>query len=952
VFSQEGEIIGIIVDSKTNETLIGANVVLSGTSIGNSTDIDGKFRLQGIAAGTYDLEISFISYKTKTINNVSVKDNKVTDLGRVFMEEDSQMLEGVTVNERRKTDSELSMISSIQQSKLVVSGVSGEQISRTMDKDAAEVIRRVPGVTIINNRFVIVRGLIDRYNTVHLNNAAVPSSESDKKSFSFDVIPSSALDRLMVYKTPAPELPAEFAGASIEIYTKNLPEENSISIGYKAGFRQETTFSDFGFYEGGKTDWLGYDDGTRGLPENFPSTATIEDWHNWEDQGLPPDEMQAILDAKRANLVATGQSFNKIWDPQYKNAPIDNSLNVDFTKVFKWKETKIGNITSLTYRNEYNTTSIKKGNYSYNEELFVIDTNFIYNDIEYTNPVMIGLLHNWSFNLKNGLLFEFRNLFNQIGESKYTFRDGFDFYREAHVHSHELAYMSRSTYSGQFGVSKTLADDAKLDATFGFAYANRKDPDIRRIYSTENRDSSSVNYRRYNMQFVPDATPELNGRLFLGLEERIWNFGANYSKVFHFGSFHPELKTGLYLETKNRRFSARNIGFVQAKSTSFDQSITYIRPYSDVYADTNINYPYGILLDEKTNADDSYKGFSDLYAGYVGINFPIGARIDFYTGVRIEKIKIKLSGFYKNPDADSLDVILDTLNFFPSANLSFDISEKTKIRLAYGLTTNRPEFREIAPYAYYDFPNAWQMYGNPDLKIAYVQNVDFRFEFYPSPGDLITLGGFYKEFKNPIENTLIPVSTDKWTFKPDNAKSATSLGLEVDFNKSFSNLKDKGAFLRSFRHFNLLLNASYIKSEVKEGKTYVRDEKRPMQGQSPYIINAGLYYNNRDKKLMVSALYNVIGERIIFVGDPNTPHTYEQPRNLLELLISKQIGEHLTIKAGIEDILNETVQFTQEIIFDEDTNEDGVPDTEVKKLQVLREFKPGRKFSLGLTYKF
>jgi hypothetical protein len=946
-YSQKGDIKGVIRDSKTKETLIGTSIVMEGTTIGVSTDLDGKFSLT-VASGTYSLKITYISYKSKLINDVKVENGKTTDLGVIYLEEDAQMLEGVTIKERKKTDTELSMISSIQTSKLVVSGITKEQISRSLDKDAAEVIRRVPGVTIMDGRYVIVRGLKERYNSVWLNQAPTPSYESDSRAFSFDVIPSGALDRLMIYKTPAPELPADFAGASIQIFTKNLPDKNQITIGYKAGYRIGTTFEDFYSYQGGKTDWLGFDDGTRSLPDYYPSTEEIYALRNKEDLGLPADQTSALFAARDSKLEATGESLNKIWSSEKKTAPLDHSFDLEFTRRFDKGKIKAGNITALTYRNEYLSTPVKKILYQNNFG----DTNYRYLDDTYANYITLGLIHNWSFVLKNGTVIEFRNFFNQIGTKKFTQRNGYDFYRGAVVQSHELFFMGRTTYSGQLASKYTIDESSNIDWTAGYSYAKREDPDIRRVYSLQNSDSSSQYFQQYSVAFVKGATPELNGRLFLELTDHNWNVGANYNKKLNIKGYTPEIKAGLYVEGKDRHFSARNIGFTQSYGT-YDQSISYIRPYDSIFSDFNIRVPDGIIINEATSPDDSYKGRNRLIAGYLGINFPVGIRLNAYAGVRAEWNNQKLYGFYADlPEMDSLDIIIDTLNFFPSVNISYDISEKSKLRVAYGMTVNRPEFREIAPYSFYDFEMAASMYGNDSLTNAYIHNIDLRYEWYPSVGEMITIGAFYKNFIDPIENTLIPAATDKWTFQPENAKSAQSIGAEIDVKKTFKFLESSQNFLRSFRDFFIVFNAAYIFSEVEESKAYKRDEKRPMQGQSPYIVNAGLYYDNIKSGLMISAAYNIIGPRIIFVGDPSNPHTIEQPRNDLELAITKKVGKYFQIKGGIENIFDEPVRLTQTHEFLVDPYNPN-PDGETYEIeQLYKEYYPGRKISLGVTVKF
>ncbi len=322
--AQTGSIKGVITDKKTKETIIGANVYIEGTTIGSTTNLDGQYEIRNIKPGVYIVIVSFISYKQQHFQKVKVSANQTTAVN-AELEESVTTIAEVVVSGTRKKDTEVSMINSIKNSDAVVSGVSGQQISKTTDKDASEVVRRIPGVTIIDDRFIVVRGLNERYNTVSLNGAATPSSESDVKAFSFDVIPSNAIDRILVFKTPSPELPADFAGANIQIVSKNTPDKNIFSICYNTGFKTSTTGKSFQTYDGGATDYLGYDDGTRAIPSIIPTTRDFQQIIN-----NPTAENKQIR-------TAFGQAFNKTWDSYASKAPIDQSASVFFARIFKVK---------------------------------------------------------------------------------------------------------------------------------------------------------------------------------------------------------------------------------------------------------------------------------------------------------------------------------------------------------------------------------------------------------------------------------------------------------------------------------------------------------------------------------------------------------------------------------------------------------------------------------------
>ena len=923
LFSQKGGIKGVISDSKSEEVLIGANILLQGTDLGTSTDLDGSYVLQNISPGDYNLVFSYTSYKTQIVRVTIIKD-EVVELA-IKLEEESIVLDGVTVTATRKSDSEVSMISSIKMSNLVVSGVSSQQISKSQDRDASEVVRRIPGVTIRDGRFVIVRGLIERYNAVWLNNASTPSSEADVRAFSFDVIPSNAIDRILIFKTPAPELPADFAGAAIQIFTKSNADENGISFSFTTGFNNQATFNkNFETYSGSKTDWLGFDNGLRNLPSNYP-----------QDKNAMATLADNPTDVSKQLVNSIGKSFNKNWTT-YNNAPGPNqSFNFSYSKRFLLGKVSVGNFTSLTYNNS---------NTFFNAEKFAYDGYDVKNEVPYyrhqymdtrsTNNVRLGALMNWLFIFGKNQKIEFRNILNQSGEKYTNSRAGIDNGSSTRLLQKELFYQSRLTYSGQLSGTHNLNNDlTKIDWTFGYSIANRDQPDTRRITSLLSLDAEKN--QPYSYQFTRDPDPRLFGRLYLENAENILTANLNLNKTIEGkGSFMPQLKAGVYAENKQRTFNARNIAFVRSGTPAPD---LFTNSIENIFNDSNINYNKGIRVAEKTAPSDSYDAVNKLLAGYVAFNLPVKNKFNLYAGLRAEhnnqtlEIASSDEPVYKNVKTD----------FFPSLNSTFNFNDKNLLRLAFGRSVNRPEFREIAPFVYYDFEQVANIYGNTSLKNAYVQNLDLRYEWYPSSGETVTLGGFYKQFSNTIEAQMRQFGSDI-SYEYVNTKSARSIGAELDVRKSLKSFEDNSKF--SFlKDFVLVLNASIIGSQVSTDSPTERNDVRVMQGQSPYIVNTGLYYQNAKSGLSLSILYNRIGKRIVFIGDLENPHIWELPRNSLDFTIIKQVGKYLQLKGGVRDILNNKTNWVQYFDF-----EKGGESVE-RKLDYYS-FRPGTVYSLGVSF--
>jgi TonB-dependent receptor len=914
---------GTIADKTSRETLVGATVVIQGTTQGATSDLDGNFAISPLKPGNYNLVVSYISYKTLIIERVTVKSGEMVMINPE-LEGNSVALEGVVISANRRTGTEISMLNSMKMSNLVVSGISGQQISRSQDRDASEVIRRVPGITIMDDRFVMVRGLNQRYNTVWLNNASTPGSEPDVRAFSFDVIPSSMLENIMVFKSPAPELPADFSGAAIKIFTKNNADKNSFQVNYSGSLRPGTTFSDFSSDSKGKYGWLGFDGGKRALPADFPS------------------HLNEVTD--KTQLQHLGRELSRDWTPEIHKAIPDQRFSLGITRRFLLGKISVGTINNFNYSYSEDAETVFRADYQrFDTVNDVSDTNYYFNDQRNKVSAKIGVLSNWLFIFGNNQKIEFRNLYNHIGRSQVISRSGRDNYGGLTLRASELGFSSRNTYSGQLaGEFNFNGGNTFLNTTLGYSFADRDQPDIKRLTSSLVEDPDNQNYGKYGVNFSFAATPELSGRVFQHLNEHIYNANFNFGNIFNLGSFKPELKAGSYIEWKDRDFSSRSIGYAIANFSKFDWSLPY-QPVETIFADTSINNTTGLKIDETTNKSDSYSANNHLIAGYLAFKIPFATSFELYTGLRIEQNRQQIHSFSSDNASEEVHVDINHADFFPSANLSYKLNLKSLFRLSYGATINRPEFREIAPFAFYDFEMKKLVRGNPEVTNALVHNYDLRFEYYPTPSETFVVGVFYKNFKHPIETIEINSGSGKdYTFQ--NALGAKNYGAEIEIRKSLESMGKKSNLLRYLKNFMLVANASVIKSEIRLDTTkyFATSSVRPMQGQSPYIVNAGIYYQNDATGLMISALYNVIGKRIVVVGLDN-PDVYEMPRNVVDIFVTKRMGKYVQFKAGIQDVFNQAVVEKQFLSYTTALGETR------DRQQVTLQYNPSRLVTAGIT---
>jgi TonB-dependent receptor len=394
-----------------------------------------------------------------------------------------------------------------------------------------------------------------------------------------------------------------------------------------------------------------------------------------------------------------------------------------------------------------------------------------------------------------------------------------------------------------------------------------------------------------------------------------------------------KLRAGGYSEYKDRSFKARWFNLTNSGGVSrevLDQAPGQLFGAQNIGANQ-------LYYAERTNFDDRYKAQNTLMAGYVGAYIPFTKKFNASVGLRVEHNEQKLQSRQRG-SGDRVKVDNPILRYLPSANLAFNFTEKSLIRLAYSVSVNRPEFRELAPFTYYDFNFDVSRVGNPNLKTPSIQNLDLRYEFYPKDGELISVAAFYKHFTNPIE-ARIRYAGSGISFYVDNAESAYTTGAEVEFRKSL-----KGITPASFvDNLTMVFNASVIKSNVLTGFAG-QENDRQLQGQSPYLINAGVYYNDANRGWQVNALYNVVGRRIFLVGDKELqPTVYEMPRNVIDLNVIKAVGEHLEFKLGIQDLLNQRFRLIQDSNLDKKiTNAD----------ESYQSYRRGSYSTIGVTYKF
>lgn len=907
IFAQgTGRISGAVTDKKTGETLIGVTVKLKGSAKGMATDVDGKYSITGLSKGKYTIVYQYIGYTGKEIAEVEVADGKNTTLNVILEESNSQNLNEVVVKGSFKKESVNSLYAQQKNNAAISDGISSELIRRSPDKNTSDVLKRVSGTTIQDNKFVVIRGLSDRYNAAMLDGSTLPSTEPNRKAFSFDIVPSNLVDNLIISKTATPDLPGDFAGGAIQITTKDIPEQNFISFGVATGYNTASTFKDFKSGTRNITDYFGFDNGDKKLGSNFPSTNRI-------NSGLTPAQNIAGLKALPRNWRI--ENFTALPTQNYQ-------FTIGRVKDLK-NDRKFGALVSLTYRNAQSIFSDVKRQYY----------DFDYNDDVYKFSTNIGALANFAYTFgKNKITF--KNIYNRIYDDQFLYRTGVNRAISSDIQFYAFDLMQKSLLKSTVEGDHQLGEkNGKLNWSVSFSNVLNDQPDQKKLNYARNLSADPSTPFSANITTLGRE----NARLFSRMNENSYTGAANYTLPLTMFNSKATFKTGLSALYRDRTFDVRFLGATVVTS-DISEEIRQ-RPINTLYSTSLIN-GNNFRLSELYNRLDQYVANSLTNAGYAMLDNKIGNKARLVWGVRVEQFNVNLT-----PDDEAAERVKQNYaDVLPSANFTYNLTDKINLRASYYRTIARPEFRELSVSTYYDYETLSNLQGNANLKRSNIDNADIRFELYPQAGQVISVSGFYKKFKNAIE-TFNNDATSTRTVTYFNSDKATVYGAEFEIRKSLDFIKETDFLRNTTAYTNISLIKSKVNNEANSGLNNV-EASRVMVGQAPYVINAGLLHTFLDNKFTFNALYNRVGRRLAVAAGAVYPSIWEVPRDVIDLQLSTRLLKNkaeLRINAG--DILNQRNTF----YYDINTNKkfDGVPGD-----YTVSSFKAGTNFSVAFSYTF
>ena len=899
-----GKIGGKIIDRKTGEELIGVTVLVEGTPMGASTDFEGKFMIANLKPGFYTLIASYVSYTKKSIKNIEVKAGEVTNVV-IALDAVSNDLSEVVVQGTLKRENASALLIQQKKSVSISDGISADMIKKTPDATTGDVMKRVSGTSIQDNKFAVIRGLNDRYNTAYINGAPLPSSESDRKAFSFDIFPSNMLANMVITKTASPDLPGDFAGGLITINTRDIPEEKFVSVSSGTSFHSITTGKAGVGSNTSSTDFLGFDDGKRLIPENIPSRG--------EYNSSP-------------NKIENSKAFDEDWTLlRPTNLPLNYSLNLAGGNSYKvGKNDEFGFIVSGSYSNTRRNLFVERN--QFNRPMDGNDNQIqrSYQDTITRDEVLSGLMANFGYKIGKNHKISFKNALTLNAENLTTLRAGADDYTSEQVPLVRNVYFnysqSRLLTNQLIGEHYLPTSKIKIKWVLNNNSINRTIPDFKRFSTSANLISQEDGYTPYAAQFNNTINFTQLGRFYSSLDENIRSAGVDVQKPLAELSnkkIKTDVKVGGFFQKRSREFKAR--AFVPVLKKGGIDGIRFREGMMDTMFRADA-YGEDFYWEEDFRAQDVYSAKSNLAAAYLMLDQKIASRFRFVYGVRFESYNQNLSSFELN-SSPPVPLNVDTVfnDFLPSLNFTYELTSKTNLRFSASRTLARPEFRELAPFSFYDFNINTVVTGNTNLTRTKINNFDLRYEFYPGEGQILSASAFYKTFRNPIEMVYEFRGSDTYLSYSSNA-NATNYGIEFEIRKNFDFLDNifKTTWIKDF---SFTANYAYIISEVKfdESVSLKQFGTRPLQGQSPYILNTSLQYYNNKSAFGFAVFVNRIGRRIAFVREINglIPDLWENPRTVVDISISKRIWKGLEAKFAVNDLL------AQDLVFYWDNNENG-----------------------------
>ena len=922
--AQTGTLAGNIIDGEFIEPMAFANILVKGTTIGTTSDFDGKYQLE-LEPSTYTIVFSFVGYTTQEISDVVIKEGEVTPLDVTLT---TNSLEAVVITTSIKRNTENAVLNMQKKSVVVLDGLSAQAIKNTGASNLASAVKNIPGVSIEGGKYVYVRGLGDRYTKSILNGIDIPGLDPDRNTIQMDLFPTNILDNVIILKSASAEYPADFTGGIVDIVTKDFPTKPEYTFSLGTGYNPDMHFNDkYLTYTGSDTDVFGYDDGTRDLPihryQPIPGT--------FENKLL----LTTLTNRFQKELQAKQETSNANFDFGFT---LGNQYDIGGDKIGYQASFSYKNQTTF-YENRQDGAFVKNSSdSSVNDLSFALKSN----GSEGINNVVLNGMLGLTYKTDKSK-FKTNLLHIQNGEStagsfdQVISQDGVGGGLEP-LTKNALAYTERSVTNLLISGDHRFSDDENalnLEWKFSPTFSKVMDKDHR---ITPLQQSGEGDF------FISPSASTFPIQLWRNLVEENWVVKIDLDKTVKLFGKPTKLKFGGAYTYKFRDFSIDDFTFNISGDDSFiaDGNVDNLLASENLWNPTTDSGTH-LVFGDQFNPNDAYEGEQIIGATYFSAEFNLSEKLITVFGVRSEFFNSYYTG-QNNSSVYDNESILDAFDLFPSANLIYELTDNTNLRSSYSRTTARPSFKEASVAQIFDPITNRLFIGSINLTPTYVNNFDLRYERFGEVGQMFAVSGFYKDFKDPIEQAFFLQAPTQLTV--DNLGNAKVYGVELEVRQRL------GFISEGLNNLKFNANVSFIKSELtmsddefesrrlaaRNGERI--DRERNLQGQAPFLLNFGLDYNNSDIGLQTSLFFNVQGETLEVVGIGLVPDVYTKPFEGLNFTLNKSFGENKRsfIDLKVSNILGSDRESAYQSYGTQD--------------QIFSLRSPGTEFSLGYTFKF
>jgi outer membrane receptor protein involved in Fe transport len=1014
----KSKVTGKIMDEEDRRPVPGATVHIGANDLVSNEE--GIFTLM-LPRGRYKAVISAIGYNSRQLPELIVA-NDTSFTMEVALTRDKGQLGAVVVKaDRVITSTDKILVNEIKNASGIVSGISSEQITISVDRSASEVARRISGVTL-QNGFISIRGMTPRYNPVFLNNAFLPSTDPNKRAFNFDLLPSSVIDRILVYKSAAPELPADFAGGVVKVYTKKSVPVRRLELSVNAQYKSGNKFFDNHTQAtGGKYDWLGFDDGTRATPVNLP--------RNPYGQLILPDINSTPNSYTQSNEVITNALLARSlrsWNLQQTYHPVDLQADATYYNYANIGSMKLNSVTVGRYENQrsYFWSDVARNANMYVEKEFPKDgspltrrPHYSYRlsyDSVYSSQVRLAAMQHFSLAINADHEITAMGLFNRNTKDVLQINTLKEWYSESasslFPRRFENAYNTQQLYMGMIGGTHKMRDGKHLVEWSG-SYSNAISKDPNQFSNTFDVDDASIIGDRHSFGRL-NITDSTTWKFMTGTNrntvigrftdgegtEKRWQGNIDYTLKPLRKWDDLKIRAGSYFESRRKDYVTTTLSFRDYPAMAFSKD-----PWTNLGNDLRSllaasGHPMHTAIQSVgvgLAQTDGYQASFDNAAGYLAMNIPVRfqspfhagkeMRLEVYGGVRLEYSKRRVF------TTTGEEILLETRRlpgggteivgeappaeqhfWLPSVSATLHLSQAWQLRMSYGKTLNRPDLRELSPYLTYNPAEGATYIGRPTLRDARINNYDLRLEWYPAEGEAISAGVYHKNMKDPIEETMSLTNTGIPGYTHSNQPFSRIYGAELEVRKKLGFL---GGAL--FQHMGIIINACYNLTEASNEMRYEGISKtnyypggtiRPFTGAAPWILNAGLFYDNKTSGSRFSLQYNLFCDRMIFntsgvkVADLE-PWVFERSRHLLDLSLLQRIHRRISIRVAAQNILNAAIRqyvdgdfnkkFNEEptlFTWDLNLNNGTQSDKYIQGDYYIRNYRPGVYYTLGFQF--